>query len=223
MIVEECSRQEADVLKQHESNTLELKTHNKLLVHQIHEVAELFGFETRNKYEILGENGGQVAWAAEQQKGFLGFLLRHFLGHWRSFTIQIYDAQRQPALLAQHPFRLFFQRLEVFETNGRYLGSIQQRFSILSKRFDVQNPQGMTLFEVASPIWRIWSFPFLHAGRNVAQVTKKWSGALFEMFTDKDKFLVEYSDPKLSEDERKLILASSLFIDLQYFERKANQ
>ncbi|HEX4923797.1 MAG TPA: phospholipid scramblase-related protein [Bdellovibrionales bacterium] len=205
-----------------ESGSLELQPHSKLLVHQIHEVAELFGFETRNKYEILDESGRQVAWAAEQQKGFLGFLLRHFLGHWRSFTIQIFDAQRRPVILAKHPFRFFFQRLEIFDATGRPLGSIQQRFSILSKRFDVENERGMTLFEVASPIWRIWTFTFLHAGRPVATVAKKWTGALFELFTDKDKFLVDFSEGGLSESERKLILAAALFIDLQYFERKAN-
>lgn len=205
-----------------EPGSIELQPHNKLLVHQVHEVAELFGFETRNKYEILDESGRQVAWAAEQQKGFLGFLLRHFLGHWRSFTIQIFDAQRRPVILAQHPFRFFFQRLEVFDSAGRKVGAIQQRFSILSKRFDVQNERGMTVFEVASPIWRIWTFTFLHAGRPVATVAKRWSGALFELFTDKDKFLVDFSDGSLKESERSLILAAALFIDLQYFERKAN-
>jgi len=203
-------------------SSLVLSGHKKLIVRQIHEMAELFGFETRNKYAILNETGQQVGFAAEQQKGFLGFLLRNFLGHWRSFAIQFFDAERKPTLRAEHPFRFFFQRLEVFDQSGRSIGAIQQRFSILSKRFDVQNPAGMTLFEVASPIWRIWTFPFVHDGRTCATVAKKWSGGLTELFTDKDNFLVEYADPGLSEDERKLVLAAAVFIDLKYFEQKAS-
>jgi uncharacterized protein YxjI len=203
--------------------SIALQSHKKLLVRQIHEAAELFGFETRNKYAILTESGQQVGFAAEQQKGFLGFLLRHFLGHWRSFNIQFFDALRRPYINAVHPFRFFFQRLNVFDSDGRSIGAIQQRFSILSKRFDVENAQGLTLFEVASPIWRMWTFPFLHDGRTVSTVSKKWTGALMELFTDKDNFLIEYADDRLSEDERKLVLAAALFIDLSYFENKASR
>jgi hypothetical protein len=56
----------------------------------------------------------------------------------------------------------------------------------------------------------------------VATVEKKWSGLLTEAFTDKDNFAVKYDDPNLSNEERQLVLAAALFIDLQYFERKAN-
>ena len=38
---------------------------------------------------------------------------------------------------------------------------------------------------------------------------------------DADNFQIEFADPSLPEDDRALILASGLFIDLQYFERKA--
>ncbi|MEQ1875565.1 MAG: phospholipid scramblase-related protein [Bdellovibrionia bacterium] len=202
--------------------SLVLAGHKKLIVRQIHEVAELFGFETRNKYVILSETGQQVGFAAEQQKGFFGFLLRQFLGHWRTYSILFFDAERKPTIRAQHPFRLIFQRLDVFDESGKPLGAVQQRFSILSKRFDVQNAAGLTLFEVSSPIWRIWTFPFTHDGRTVATVAKKWSGALMELFTDKDNFMVDFSDQNLSESERKLVLAAALFIDLKYFERKAS-
>ena len=65
-----------------------------LIVRQRAELAELLGFETRNKYSIEGEQGQALAFAAEQQKGTLGFLLRQFLGHWRSFEIQFFDPLR---------------------------------------------------------------------------------------------------------------------------------
>ena len=78
------------------------------------------------------------------------------------------------------------------------------------------------LMTVSSPIWKIWTFPFMRHEREVAKIEKKWSGFLSEAFTDKDKFLVSYNDQSLSEDERKVILAASIFVDLQYFEKKAD-
>jgi uncharacterized protein YxjI len=198
-----------------------LRNHQRLIVRQRRELAELFGFETRNKYEIASESGGALAFAAEQQKGLAGFLFRQFLGHWRTFQIKFFSPDRQVFLTAHHPFRWFFQRLEVFDGGGRLLGAIQRRFSILSKRFDVEDASGRVIMQVASPFWRIWTFPFVVDGREVARVTKKWAGVLSEVFTDKDNFAVELLDPGLGDTERALVLAAAIYIDLQYFERKA--
>ena len=198
-----------------------LRHHQRLIVRQRRELAELFGFETRNKYEIATESGGALAFAAEQQKGIAGFLFRQFLGHWRTFQIKFFSPDRQAFLTAHHPFRWFFQRLEVLDSGGRLLGAIQRRFSILTKRFDVEDANGRVIMQVASPFWRMWTFPFMARGAEVACVQKKWSGLLAEAFTDKDNFAVEFLDADLGESERALVLAAALYIDLQYFERKA--
>jgi uncharacterized protein YxjI len=123
-------------------------------------------------------------------------------------------------LVAQHPFRWYFTRIELKDPVGSSLGAIQKRFSILTKRFDVETPDGRTLFQVSSPIWKLWTFPFTRRGQEIARVSKKWSGILSEAFTDRDNFLVEFLDADLSESERQLVLASAIFIDLLYFEQK---
>ena len=200
-----------------------LTHHRRLMVRQRHELGELFGFETRNRYEVVSEGGAQVAYAAEQQKGFLGFLFRQSLGHWRTFDIRFFTPDRAPFMTAHHPFRFLFQRLEVFNEAGALVGAIQQRFSILTKRFDVQDAGGQVLMEVSSPFWRLWTFPFMARGAQVACVQKKWSGLMAEAFTDKDNFAIDFGDGALGENERRLVLAAALFIDLQYFERKAGR
>jgi uncharacterized protein YxjI len=194
-----------------------------LIIRQRKELAELIGFETRNKYEINAPDGRVLGFAAEQQNGFLGALMRQFLGHWRTFEVYIFDADRKPFLVAKHPFRFLFKRLEVADADsGRPIGALQQRFSVIYKRFDVASPDGRVLMRVSSPIWRIWTFRFQAIdGRDRAVITKKWSGALKEIFTDSDNFALEFTDPSLGDDERKLLLASAIFIDLIYFEQKA--
>jgi uncharacterized protein YxjI len=192
----------------------------ELYVRQRREIAELFGFETRNKYAIRTPDQREVAFAAEPRKSWLDALARHFLGHFRRFEIVIFDANRREILRALHPFRFFFQRLEI-HAGGAPLGALQQRMSVLSKRFDVLDAQGHALFEMRSGLFRIWTFPFFRGDRQVAVIEKKWSGALSEVFTDKDSFRVAFEDPSLTRDERALVLASALFVDLQYFERKS--
>jgi uncharacterized protein YxjI len=148
-------------------------------------------------------------------------VLRRFLGHWRPFEIHFFDASRQPVLRAVHPFRWLFQRIEVFDTASKLLGAVQQRFAIFGKRFEIQAPDGRVLMEVRSPFWRIWTFVFERQGREVARIEKKWSGLLGEGFTDKDRFRVQFGR-ETGAEERQLLLAAAIFVDLQYFERKAS-
>jgi uncharacterized protein YxjI len=197
-----------------------LQQTSELMIVQRRELAELFGLETRNKYAIE-VNGAPLAFAAEQGKGGLAFFARMFFGHWRSFEFHFFDNARQLVLRALHPFRFFFQRLEVSDAMGRQLGAIQQRFAVFWKRFDVTDPSGRVLLTVSSPIWRPWTFVFKRDDRELARVEKKWSGMLQEAFTDADRFRVAFDSPELNLDERSLVLAAGIFIDLQYFERKA--
>lgn len=200
---------------------MKLASVSGIVLRQRRELAELAGFETRNKFEILGADGTPLGFAAEQGKGLGAAFARMLLGHWRRFEIFVFDADRQRVLVARHPWRFFFQRLEVEAADGRPLGALQQRFSLLSKRFDMEDAHGAVRMTVSSPVWKPWTFPFRREGREVAFVRKRWSGLLREGFTDADRFGVEFADLSLSEDDRFLLLAAALFIDLQYFERQA--
>jgi hypothetical protein len=192
-----------------------------LMIRQRKELAELFGFETRNKFSIETADGQAVGFCAEQQKGIIGFFFRQALGHWRRFELLFFNNDRQPVLRAVHPFRWWFQRLEVYDADGRLLGALQLRFALLSKRFDLEDGTGRILMTVNSPLWKLWTFPFIKAGQEAAVVRKKWSGLLKESFLDADNFFVEYTDKALPLPERKVVLAAAFFIDLQYFEKKA--
>ena len=200
---------------------MRLLDYDQIFFRQRRELAEFFGFETRNKYELVGPGGDGVGFAAERRKGILDFLFRQQLGHWRPFEIEVFGADRSPQFTVRHPFRFFFQRLEVSGLAGERIGAIQQRFAILSKRFDVEDAAGRLLFTVRSPVWRLWSFPFETNGRERAVVAKRWSGMFSELFTDRDNFAIHFADRTLTEAERRLVVAAALFIDLIYFERKA--
>lgn len=195
----------------------------ELFVTQRKEIAELFGFESRNKYEIADGSGRQIGFAAEQGRGFLATIGRQFFGHWRSFEITVFDMARKAQIVARHPFRVFFQRLEVQSaTTGRPYGAIQQRWGwFVYRRFDVEDANGRVVMEMEAPFWRIWTFPILRAGRNVATIRKKWSGGITELFTDADNFKIELHEA-MGKIEANLLLAAALFIDVLYFEDHAN-
>lgn len=199
-----------------------LSTLTTVHIKQKKELAELFGFETRNRYAIEADGNEPIGYAAENQRGFFGFLFRQFLGHWRSFQFQIFDPNRNHLLTAKHPFRFFFQRLDVSMPDGRLIGAIKRRFSILTKSFDLEDPSGKVLFEVRSPLLKFWTFSFKRNGQEVAVIKKKWSGALKEVLTDADNFEVSFT-PEINLDERVLIVVAGIYVDLMFFEAKAGR
>ena len=201
----------------------QLLSRRSIRVAQVKELVELFGYETRNKYSIEGESGDRFGYCAEQHKGVLVFLCRQFMGHWRSFELHGYDRDRREVFRARHPFRFLFQRLEVTTADGRPVGAFQQRFSVLYKKFDVLDASERVIMTVASPIWKIWTFTLEREGRQVGVIQKRWSGLLKEAFTDADNFEVRFDDASLGLYERLLILAGAIFVDLNYFERKAKR
>jgi uncharacterized protein YxjI len=199
-----------------------LLSSSSLVIRQKRELAELLGFESRNKYEIMNEQGSVLGYAAEQNKGFLGMLFRQFLGHWRRFEVFIFDNQKQQIAIAKQPFRFFFQRLEIRLPNDQPIGALQQRFAIFRKRFDIVDADGKLIFEMSSPFFRIWTFKFFDlSGTEIARIEKKWSGLFSEVFTDRDNFRLQFGSPGLSGKHRYLLIAAAIFIDLNYFEKKA--
>ena len=115
------------------------------------------------------------------------------------------------------PWRWIFSRLDVIDASGRPLGSIQQRFAVLAKRFSVLDPSGAELAILHGPMFRPWTFRVLVGEQEVGKITKEWSGLLNEAFTDADTFGVQFS-PAMNPQLRSLVLAATFLIDFLYFE-----
>lgn len=197
-----------------------LKNHPSLLVSQKFEWLESLGLETRNKYQFRLPDETPVAYAAEKSRGVLAHISRQIFGHLRSFEIEFFSTTGELLLNAHHPWCLLFPRLEVRTAEGHLLGAIQKRFSLLSKRLDVEDENGSVIFQAHAPMWKPWTFTLTHQSREFAIIQKRWSGFLSEMFTDRDNFLIQFHAEDLRPSERALILAAAVLIDLIFFETK---
>lgn len=193
----------------------------RLLIRQKREWGEILtGFETRNRFEICDEEGNVVGMAAEEKTGLGGVLLRNLFGRCRASRVHIYGPDEQEVGLGEKPFRFYFHRMEARD-RGRGIGAIQRRFSILHRKFTVEDAQGREVLEIVSPFIRIWTFKVRRDGEDVALIRKKWGGLLKEAFTDADVFGMEYLVDDLDPDTRKLLLVATFLIDFTCFEGNA--
>jgi uncharacterized protein YxjI len=195
-----------------------LASARRVVVRQARDWTELVSIEAANRYALLDESGALGGLALELPGSFL---LRQFLKARRPFEMEVREAgpASRTLLRFRRPWRWWLSRLEVTDGAGRVLGAVQERFALLSRRFDVEGPGGRVLARLTGPFWKPWTFLLqaVDADRELGRVEKKWSGFVSEAFTEADTFLVTLpQDPAL----RPLALGAAILIDFRFFEDK---
>jgi hypothetical protein len=189
------------------------------------EISEIFGFKTCSTYQIQTDDGQQFGYCAEPNLDFGDAIKRQFLGRYRVFNIVGTDMKNQRVFRIYHPFRWFLQRLDVFGAGDRPVGSLQQRFAWFNNKFEFLDTRGrvvMTLTLSHRKYWKYWKSSIKKGEREVSVIEKtekKWSG-FSDFFTDPDHFRVRFIDTRLTADEKLLLFAGAVFVDLLYFETK---
>jgi len=179
----------------------------------------LTGWETKNRYRVLGDAGEQIFMAGEVGGGIGAVLLRGFLQAKRPFEMQIKSAEGDTVMELKRPWRWFFSTLHIFGGSGQLLGTIQQRFKIFGRLYEIQGPSGEVLATIEGPFLKPWTFNVNRDGREVGKILKKWSGFGKEVFTDADSFRVEFGlgmEPRL----RPLLMGATFLIDFVHFENR---
>jgi uncharacterized protein YxjI len=198
---------------------IDLTNYKALFISQKKENIEIFtGFETKNKYAIMDETGIQILFAAEVGSNFF---MRNFLKGSRSFEMQIMDKDGNVALKLQRPFKFIFDELTILDPNDQVLGKVQWEFSILKKKFKILGKMGEELCSIVAPVFKPWTFQLMSNGTQIGQITKKWSGALKEMFTNADNFSVHFPE-QFDHSKRAILIGALILIDFKYFENNSN-
>ncbi len=194
-----------------------LSSISSLVVSQQKEWGEILtGFETKNRYAISDVSGSRLYLAAEEAGSTL---LRWFLKALRPFTITVLTENSQVILRVIRPFRFYFHRADVVDSQGQTIGVIERRFSVLRRIYSVLDSSGEEVFQLLGPILHPWTFQIRNDGVEYGKITKKWSGLLKEGFMDADNFGVMFPgewDVKL----KALFLGAVFLIDFVHFENK---
>ena len=190
-----------------------------LVVRQQKEWGEILtGFETKNSYTVSDTSGGRLYLAAEAAGNPL---LRWFLKALRPFTIAVASEEGQEVMRVVRPFRFFFHRAEIFDSQGESLGVVERRFSLLRRVYSVHNRSGEEVFQLFGPVLHPWTFQIRKDGVEYGKITKKWSGLLKEGFTDADNFGVTFP-AEWDVRMKALSLGAVFLIDFVHFENRGD-
>jgi uncharacterized protein YxjI len=172
-------------------------------------------FKAANNYDILDpETGEEIIHCREPKLGWITKVLR-FTDFKRNtpFSLELRSVDGVPILRVKRGVSLFLSKVKVYDSQG-YVGCFEQKLFSLGGAFRVLDAEGSEVCMLQGK-WTGWNFKFMFGDRELAVVSKKWSGLGRELFTSADNYVLSIDEtvPRGSHG-RKLILAAVLCIDM---------
>lgn len=192
------------------------------LVQQRQVAEELLSLEFGNRYVVRTPHGsGSIA----VDEGLGAALARMFLGGLLRSRYTLRDARDTPTLTLSRSFeKLVLSRMDVAlwngDDDGRALGSVEKSFRVVSSAYELKDARGRCFARLERPVLSLWQFRLLNERDEVVgAIAKQWAGLATEWFTDADDFSVDFGNVGWSVEQRAVIVAAALAIDLDHFER----
>ena len=184
----------------------------------IDEKVNFFKFE--NCYQIFNEHGQNIG-AVKQKLSAGQKLLRLLINkQMLPFLLEIKNTDDRLEASISRGFNFFLSKISIKDSQGNLIGTIKQKFRFFKPTFKIFNAQDIQIAEITGD-WRAWNFTINDTSNNkIGSISKKWAGAMQELFTSADKYNVNI-EPNYSNKENKIaILSSAITIDMVLKESK---
>ncbi|KGO87622.1 scramblase [Flavobacterium rivuli WB 3.3-2 = DSM 21788] len=184
----------------------------------IDEKVNMFKFE--NQYNVFNDKGENVGAIKQKltagQKALRLILNKPML----PFLLEIQNAEGGVEATISRGWTFWMSKITIADPKGTVLGTIKQKFKFFKPTFQIYNPSEVLIAEITGD-WKAWNFTIQDAkGAQIGVISKKWAGALKEIFTTADKYNVMVSPDYLDRESKIAILAGAITIDMVLKESK---
>lgn len=184
-------------------------------------VGGLIAIDFGTRYAVKTPDGAGLLM---RQEGAAALMARVFLTPFVTQRFTLRDPRENPMLVLDRRFeKLVLSRLDVAFDDGGHpgarLGSVERNLRIVDTRYQLKDARGAVFARLVRPTLSLWQFRLeTAAGLTSGAVAKQWSGLTTEYFSDADDFGVDFGPVAWSLEQRAIITAAALAIDLDHFE-----
>jgi uncharacterized protein YxjI len=207
----------------HDANTVldaDIKTtqffdaHNYFIDEKVH----FFKFE--NAYKVFDDSGANIGSIAQKltiSQKILRLLLNKAM---LPFKLEIKDANGVLLASISRGWTFLMSKIVITSGDDKTIGTVQQKFKLFKPTFKIFNHEEKQIAEITGD-WKAWNFAIKdESGIQIGTISKKWAGALKEVFTSADKYHVSI-DPSYANMMNKIaILSAAITIDMVLKESK---
>lgn len=171
-------------------------------------------FKLADAYQIYDGSGnsiGSIQQKVSAGQKILRVLLTRLLV---PFYYEILNNNNEKEASISRGWSFFLQKITIKDKQNNVIGIIRQQSSIDKPNLKIFNSEGSLLAEITGDFTG-WDCEIKDASNvTIGSITKKWSGALRELFTNVDKYNVNIS-PEFSDKTDKIaILSAAITVDI---------
>ena len=184
----------------------------------IDEKVNFFKFE--NCYTIYNDKGENIG--AVKQKLSTGQKLLRLLVNkaMLPFLLEIKNTNDEVEASISRGWTFFISKIILQDGQGNKIGTVQQKFKLFKPTFIILNGADEKIAEITGD-WTAWNFTIKDTSDvQIGAISKKWAGAMKEIFTSADKYNVSIDANYSNAENRIAILSSAITIDMVLKETK---
>jgi uncharacterized protein YxjI len=184
----------------------------------IDENVNFFKFEnTYQLYDDMGVNIGAVCQKLTIGQKLLRMILNKGL---LPFLLEIKDVDGNEQAAISRGWTFWMSKITITDGNGNMAGTIKQKFKFFKPEFIISDANGLEIAIIKGD-WKAWSFEINDPNqKQIGTISKKWAGAMQEIFTSADKYNVSLNS-EITDNLRKIaILSAAITIDMVLKESK---
>ncbi|KGO92517.1 phospholipid scramblase-related protein [Flavobacterium subsaxonicum] len=184
----------------------------------IDEKVNFFKFEnTYNIYNDIGAHVGAVKQKLTTGQKMLRLLLKKPM---LPFLLEIKNTEDEVQASISRGWTFWMSKIVIKDPQDNVIGTIKQKFKFFKPTFKIFDATETQIAEINGD-WKAWNFTITDAkGVQIGNISKKWAGAVKEIFTSADKYNVNIN-PDYPENTNKIvILAGAITIDMVLKESK---
>lgn len=185
----------------------------------IDEKVNMFKFE--NAYNVYDESGDHIG-AITQRLTTSEKLLRLLLDkRMMPFKLVVQGLNGKELATIQRGWTFWMSKIEVLDADNKVIGYVKQKFKFFKPEFQILSSSEQ-LIGIITGDWKAWNFDIKDASqKQIGSISKKWAGAVKEIFTSADKYNVSI-DPAFSSsiEHKQALVSCAITIDMVLKESK---
>jgi uncharacterized protein YxjI len=127
------------------------------------------------------------------------------------FYLEIIDSNETVLVTIRRGWTFWMSKVTITDAQGSVLGHIRQKFKFFKPTFRIFDATETEVGLITGD-WKAWNFEIKdQQGNLIGTISKKWAGAMKEIFTSADKYRVSIV-PEHAEDAKKIIIVSTAII-----------
>jgi len=184
-------------------------------------IDEKVGFlKFENAYQVFDDKGNNIGAVLQKLTGWQKALRMFLAKPMLPFLLEIKDNEDQLVASITRGWTFFMSEINISDPQGKAIGIVKQKFSLFTPTFEIFDTTGKLLAEISGD-WKAWNFTIKDASKNeIGTISKKWAGAMKELFTTADKYNVNIEAPDLTKDNKIAVLSAAITIDMVLKESK---